>query len=171
LRLARRGARVSAVDHCPEMLSVAAERATQENLDIDFRLRSLEDRLPFYQATFDLIMCSLTLTHVPCLKETLLEFHRVLRPRGHLLITDFHPDGVQLGWRTEFVKEHLRYQLPNMPYTRSDYIGALESAGFSIVEVIDVPLRSVPSGYLPQDEIADQGHVNFCIIILAGKGG
>jgi ubiquinone/menaquinone biosynthesis C-methylase UbiE len=55
------------------------------------------------------------------------EFYRVLREGGHLLITDFHPDAIaDLGWRTHATRPEGTYFLPNMPYTREDYLDAVQ---------------------------------------------
>ncbi|WP_244210738.1 class I SAM-dependent methyltransferase [Amycolatopsis kentuckyensis] len=41
----------------------------------------------------DLVVCGLALTHVPALAE----FARVLRPGGHLVLADMHPDRAAQG--------------------------------------------------------------------------
>src|SRR5579884_4261728 len=94
LRLARTGAHVTALDQSPEMLAVARESAQQEGLSVDFRLGSFDGGLPFADNQFDLVTCALMLCHVPDLAHAAQEFHRVLQPGGHLLITDFHPSSV-----------------------------------------------------------------------------
>ncbi len=46
LKLARRGASVTALDQSPEMLAIARRAAQREGLPIDFQLASLDDGLP-----------------------------------------------------------------------------------------------------------------------------
>src|SRR5579872_4910019 len=113
LKLARTGAHVTAIDQSAEMLAVAQQVAQHEHLTIDFQLASLEDGLPFAAQQFDLVICALMLCHVPDLAQAVQEFARVLKPGGHLLITDFHPDSVQYGWRTGFRQADINYFLPN----------------------------------------------------------
>jgi ubiquinone/menaquinone biosynthesis C-methylase UbiE len=98
LKLARRGANVIAFDQSPEMLAVASLAAQREVLPIDFHLLSLDDDLPFEADQFDLLICALTLSHVPNLAHALAEFARVLQDGGSLLITDFHPVHTLYGW-------------------------------------------------------------------------
>src|SRR5262249_52642709 len=112
LQLARLGARVTALDQSPEMLAIARQAAHQEGLSIAFHLHSLEERLPFEDRQFDLVICALTLSHVPHLAQVLEECARVAQPEGHLLITDFHPDHTRYGWRTAFRRDGIKYQLP-----------------------------------------------------------
>ncbi|MEV0620529.1 class I SAM-dependent methyltransferase [Nonomuraea sp. NPDC050404] len=90
--LAGRGHRVLGVDSSPDMLARARERVPEG----DFRLGDLT-RLPVPDDTADLIVCSLALTHVPDLDPVIAEFARVLRPGGHVVISDIHPTGVARG--------------------------------------------------------------------------
>jgi SAM-dependent methyltransferase len=171
LALARRGIAVTAVDPSPEMLAVAQRSADRERLAIDFCRRSLDGRLPFSGGQFDLAICSLALCHVPHLPHAAREFARVLRAGGQLLITDFHPDSVAFGWRTHTAQPDGIYMLPDMPHTRADYVSAVERAGFTLLDVRDIPIRDVPEGYLVRhDEIVrDYGHISLCLIVHARK--
>ncbi|SHF89273.1 class I SAM-dependent methyltransferase [Streptoalloteichus hindustanus] len=90
--LAERGHRVLGVDSSPDMLAVARERVP----DGEFSVGDLR-RLPVADAGADLVVCALALTHVPDLGPVLAEFARVLRPGGHLVLSDVHPEGVLRG--------------------------------------------------------------------------
>lgn len=174
LKLARRGASVTALDQSPEMLTVARQAAQQEGLSIDFRLSSLEDGLPLEAHQFDLLVCALMLCHVHDLVHAAQEFARVLHPGGYLLITDFHPDSVSYGWRTGFRQTGVRYRLPNMPHTRNDYLEALKTNGLKILQAIDLPLRTLPERDYPppltKEFIAVHGERLFCLILVGRKG-
>ena len=170
LRLARRGLSVTAMDQSPEMLAVAQERAQHEGLAIDFRLGKIDEELPFESNRFDLVVCALVLSHDVELRRAVQEFHRVLAPGGHLLITDWHPDCVAvLGWRTCFVKPGTTYVLPNAGHTRDEYLEAMSSAGFVLQTVIDVTLDEVPEGYLPWPLDPEDAGQPWCLIVLARK--
>ena len=175
LKLARKGAHVTALDQSPEMLAVARRAAQQEGLSIDFRLASLDEGLPLEANQFDLLVCALMLCHVPDLPHALQEFARVLRSGGRLLITDFHPDSVSYGWRTGFRQAGMRYRLPNMPHTRDDYLEAIEKSGLRIVQAIDLPLGALPEGDYPppltRDFIKMHGERMFCLIVVGQKMG
>jgi ubiquinone/menaquinone biosynthesis C-methylase UbiE len=90
--LAARGHRVIGVDSSPDMLTRARERVPRgEFLDGDLH------RLPVADGHVDLVVCGLALTHVPALEPVMAEFARVLRPGGHLVIADIHPEAVLRG--------------------------------------------------------------------------
>ena len=172
LKLARRGIAVTAIDPSAEMLAVAEQNARREGLAIDFRLGSLEEGLPFTPGEFGLVTCALTLCHVPDLDQATREFYQVLHEGGSLLITDFHPDAVaNMGWRTVAARPEGRYLLPNMPHTRADYLQAVEKAGFTLLDVQDVPVRDVPPGVLAfrEDIVREHGDSSLCLTVFAQK--
>jgi SAM-dependent methyltransferase len=83
--LAQLGHRVVGLDQSPEMLARAAERLP----GADLRQADL-DQLPLADSAVDVVVCALALTHVPRLAPVMAEFARVLRPGGHLVISDAH---------------------------------------------------------------------------------
>src|SRR3954447_24714894 len=90
--LAGRGHRVIGVDSSADML----ERARIRVPSADFRAGSL-DRLPVADGDADLVVCALALVHLRDLRPAFAEFARVLRPGGHLVVTDVLRDLVALG--------------------------------------------------------------------------
>jgi len=169
LKLARRGIAVTAIDQSQEMLAVARQIAQQEGLPITFRQASLEDGLPFEPEQFDFLICALMLCHVPDLLHAAQEFYRVLQPGGHVLITAFHPDAVERGWRTQTTIDGTLYLLPNAHHTRNDYLEALTSTGFRIIKVIDAIVDEAPEGYLSEAFRSANKDKTFCLIALAQK--
>jgi SAM-dependent methyltransferase len=90
--LAARGHQVIGVDSSPDMLARARTRVPQA----EFRLGDLRD-LPLAEDSADTIVCGLALNHVAALEPVMAEFARVLRPGGHLVISDGHQESVALG--------------------------------------------------------------------------
>lgn len=90
--LAAYGHRVVGVDSSPDMLARARLRVP----DAEFLLGDLH-RLPLASDAADIIVCALALTHLPALGPVMAEFARVLRPGGHLVISDVHQETVFLG--------------------------------------------------------------------------
>lgn len=169
LKLARRGASVTALDQSPQMLAVARQVAQSERLPIDFRLHSLEDGLPFEANQFDLLICALTLCHVPNLAHTLQEFARVVQDEGHVFITDFHPVHTLYGWQTAFKRAGVTYHVPTVPYTKDDYLEAISASGLTILNVAESLVGEVPEGYLPEEWRYNYASTPFCLSILARK--
>ncbi|MBN2076079.1 MAG: methyltransferase domain-containing protein [Dehalococcoidales bacterium] len=169
LNLAHPRITVTAIDNSPEMLAVAREKANNSGLEIDFNQVSLESHLPFKDEAFDLVFCSLVLTHIPNLTAVVKEFHRVCIEGGHIVITDFHPESLAQGWRTTFENNGTTYHLPNYNYTREDYLGSVGSAGFTLLQVKDIPVNEIPKGYISEETVNKYDGVGLCLIILGQK--
>ncbi|WP_369167652.1 class I SAM-dependent methyltransferase [Streptomyces sp. R28] len=93
------GHHVIGIDASQGMLAQARKRLP----DVDFHEADLH-RLPVPDNTVDTIVCALALTHVPDLAPVLAEFARVLRPGGHLVVSDAH-----------LLVSYLRPTLPRRP--------------------------------------------------------
>ena len=169
LKLARRGVTATAIDQSPEMLAVARRAASEAGVTVDFHQGTVDDGLPFAAGRFDLVICALVLCHVPDVRGALHELARVLRPGGHLLITDFHPDAVGAGWRTTFERPGTAYLLPNPGHTRADYLDGITAAGCSLLKEIDILIRDVPAGYFSEGMIRDLGDKPFGFVVLGQK--
>ena len=170
LKLARRGWRVTAVDPNPDMLAVARQAAAREGLPVECVLAAVEDGLPVEEDAFELVVCALTLCHVPDLSAAIQEFCGALAPGGYLLVTDVHPDFVAAGMPTQFRENDVTYILPNEPHTREDYVQAIAGAGLYISTVLDVPGREVPGGFVSEFLLENFMDVNFALIMLAKRG-
>lgn len=86
---------VCGIDPSAEMIGVARAKADRAKLGIDYRVAAIE-ALPFADRTFDVVLSSLMMHHLPNdLKALgLAEVRRVLRPGGRLLIVDMkRPSG------------------------------------------------------------------------------
>jgi ubiquinone/menaquinone biosynthesis C-methylase UbiE len=100
IALARRGARVTAVDASKEMLSVARQRAADASVVVDFADGDVH-AIGFADRAFDAVVCLRVLMHVPDWRKALSEMCRVSR---HRLLLDFPSLAsaavVQTIWRT-----------------------------------------------------------------------
>ncbi|MEU7789412.1 class I SAM-dependent methyltransferase [Amycolatopsis sp. NPDC049159] len=125
--LAARGHRVIGVDSSPGMLARARERVP----GADFRLGDLTD-LPVDDASVDLVTCGLALTHVADLGPVLAEFARVLRPGGHAILCDVHPESVTRGSIPSLRGPDGRPgRLASHRHLVGDYLRAALAAGFT----------------------------------------
>ena len=169
LSLARRGIKVTAIDLSPEMLSVAQAAVKREGLPIDFRRADMGERLPCARESADLVICARTLCHVSNLRRAVKEFYRVVRPGGFVLITDIHPDTVDIGWIPKLERPGVTHIIPCPGHTRDDYLETLTAAGFTLGRVIDVPFREVPDGYAYEGLREEFEGYRYCLIVLAQK--
>ena len=169
LGLARRGIAVEAVDQSPEMLFMAEQTAEREGLAIHFRRADLETGLPCGDDEHDFLICALTLCHVSDLGGVVEEFYRVLRPGGFALITDIHPEVVELGWTARVIRPEATYFLPFSGHTRDDYLDSLTAAGFELRTVLDILCKDVPEEYYYEGHQDEYGDYKYCLIMLAQK--
>jgi ubiquinone/menaquinone biosynthesis C-methylase UbiE len=88
--LARRGARVTAVDIAEVFIAHARQTEAQEPLGIDYRVASAVE-LPFAGATFDFATGFMSFMDVPETDRVLAEAFRVLKPGGFLQFSITHP--------------------------------------------------------------------------------
>jgi ubiquinone/menaquinone biosynthesis C-methylase UbiE len=127
------------------MLAIARQRAVDLGLDADLREGDAE-RLPFDDASFDTVVCALSLCSIPSPGAAIGEMRRVLRPGGRLLLLDHigstWPPVYALQWLYERVtirtagEHHTRRQLP-----------LVTAAGFQIVETERLKAGSIERIY------------------------
>ena len=96
-------AHITAVDFSVNMLYQAREQLRAAPRTELVAAQALA--LPFTDESFDLVTCSLMISHVEDLQSFVTELARVARPGGHLLISDLHPFGHLLGWNRSFVEQ------------------------------------------------------------------
>jgi SAM-dependent methyltransferase len=126
--LAGRGHRVVGVDSSPDMLDQARSRVPSG----DFLLGDL-NRLPVADNSMDLVVSALALCHVPTLVPVMAEFARVLRPGGHLAISDGHHELVIRGSVPHALGANGEPGLvPSYRHTPGDFLRAALSAGLQV---------------------------------------
>jgi len=82
-----RGIRLIGVELSPAMLHIARQRARALGLEVDLRLGDAQS-LEFGDATFDTVLCALSLCAILDDRRAIAEMKRVLRPGGRLLLLD-----------------------------------------------------------------------------------
>jgi SAM-dependent methyltransferase len=96
-------------------------------------------RLPFPDASFDLICSSLMVGDLEDLGAWLGEATRVLAPGGHLVYSDFHPSWTAERWRRTFRTADGRlFELSYFPHAIDEHLALLEQAPF-VVRAIREP--------------------------------
>jgi SAM-dependent methyltransferase len=118
--LAALGHSVIGVDSSPDMVARARVRLP----DATFHHADLLS-LPVPDQHVDLVVCALALTHVPDLAPVFAQFVRVLRPGGHLVVSDSR--GILEGLGTPMVNpgpDGRPAFMPNRSWRTSDYLQA-----------------------------------------------
>lgn len=87
-RLRERGAVVAGFDSSPAMVELARARL---GADVDVRVATLGEPLPYPDASFDDVVAALVLHYLEEWGPALRELRRVLRPGGRLIAAVHHP--------------------------------------------------------------------------------
>jgi ubiquinone/menaquinone biosynthesis C-methylase UbiE len=119
---------VVGVDASADMIALATAKASRSGTAVSFRTAAAE-RLPFADATFDVVLSTLMLHHLPAplRRECVREALRVLRPGGRMLVVDFSAPSTRRGGLLSRLHRH-----GGVP---PDAIAALlADAGFHIAE-------------------------------------
>ena len=129
--MAKQGAEIIAYDPSPEMLSKAKQKAKAQKLNVDFRTGTIED-IDSNPGKFDLVLCCLVLSHIKNLRKTVKKLAGYIKKDGSLIISDFHPFNLLIGFRTAFTSKEKRYVVPNYLHLPSDYFSAMQDAGLRV---------------------------------------
>ena len=95
--LAGLGHDVTGVDGSPAMLAEAARKLPGLTL-IEGKIESL----PFEIDEFDAAVCALLFDHLPRVDQAIAELARVVRPGGHIMISNIHPTMAIVGAHAAF---------------------------------------------------------------------
>jgi SAM-dependent methyltransferase len=131
---------------------------------------SEDGRLPFADASFDVVLSTDTFEHVMDLDQAFCELFRVLRPGGHLLSRFgplfYSPHGYHLYWACQVPWAHLLFGLDAIAMMRAErggsrahpvswqelglngkrfdeYYQSVRDAGFEIVRFKAIPVRRI----------------------------
>lgn len=139
--LAALGADTVASDPSPSMLAAVRAGALQRGLTTLQTREAAADRLPFDDATFDVVATRYSAHHWTCLRPGLAEMRRVLKPAGRLLVIDV------LGHDSALVDTHFQTLelLRDRSHVRNRSAGqwraVLAEQGFEVEHAADWPLR------------------------------
>ena len=81
------GVRLTGIELSSRMLAIARQRARDLGREADLRQGDAQ-ALPFPDASFDTVVCTLSLCGIPDDRQAVAEMRRVLRPGGRLLLLD-----------------------------------------------------------------------------------
>jgi SAM-dependent methyltransferase len=140
-RIAETAAYVTAVDVADDAIAHAQAHFARDNLE--FRVIDPDERLPFDDASFDIVLSFQVFEHVSDTSHYLSEIRRVLAPRGKLLLVT--PDRstrllpLQRPWNRWHVREYGSRTLRRL---LSSYFEEIEVLGMSgKPEMIEIELR------------------------------
>ncbi|BCJ75342.1 ubiquinone/menaquinone biosynthesis methyltransferase [Catellatospora sp. IY07-71] len=126
------GVSITGVDLSTAMLAIARQRAAELGLAVELREGDAE-RLPFADASFDTVVCALSLCSIPHPAAAVAEMFRVLVPGGTVLLVD-HVASTWLPLRaTQRLFEQITVRTAGEHFTRRQ-LPLIQDAGFRIEE-------------------------------------
>ena len=145
--LIEHGAEVVAVDVSPKMADLARQRLGER---AEVRQADLGKPLTFLgSSSFDVVLSALALDYVEDWRAAFSEFHRVLRPAGHLVFSVAHPLFSYLYFRSNNYYEqelvgcewqgfnNLRVYMPSFRRPLGAIFNTLVEAGFSLERMLE----------------------------------
>jgi ubiquinone/menaquinone biosynthesis C-methylase UbiE len=124
------------IDASPEMIARATSKTTSAGLEVFFKT-AVAEALPFADATFDAVLSTLMLHHLPrkVRQQCLGEVRRVLRPEGRVLVVDFGKPQQRSGMLAHFHRHgHVDPR---------EVVALLDDAGFRAVEQGPIGISSL----------------------------
>jgi SAM-dependent methyltransferase len=169
IRFAESGARVCGVDASEQMLEVARSKAAGTSLAVDFFTADL-NQLPLSNESFDLAVCALALCHLPDLRPAIAELGRVLRPGGRLIISDFHPFCLLIGWRTAMHRPEATYWIENHLNLTQDYLRAVHDCGLRLTDLREAVVDETIAPIIGDDGVELYRGWPVALVLTATKG-
>jgi ubiquinone/menaquinone biosynthesis C-methylase UbiE len=132
LHLAKKGAKVVGIDSSPKMLEYAQRKVTPD-CQFELHLGKIEE-IDFPSKHFDIVVSALTLSHISKLEPVIKKTSRILKSKGRLIISDFHPLWPASGHDyTEFIDETgQEYRIPEYTHPFEEYSSLLRKFGLNV---------------------------------------
>jgi SAM-dependent methyltransferase len=145
--LLSRGAEVVAVDVSPKMVELARRRLGPK---VDVRHANLTRPLTFLDSeSFDIVLSPLTMNYIKDWESVFREFHRVLRPAGHFILSVTHPSFDCMYFKssnyfeTELVGsewrgfEPVKVHMPSFRRSLEATLNPIIEAGFRLEKILE----------------------------------
>jgi ubiquinone/menaquinone biosynthesis C-methylase UbiE len=123
---------ITGIELSPAMLAIARQRARGLGRDVDLREGDAE-HLPFDDASFDTVVCALSLCTIPSPDAAVAEMRRVLGPGGRLLLLDHIGSTWPPIYAAQWLMEQITIRAAGEHFTRRQ-LPLVKAAGFQIVE-------------------------------------
>jgi ubiquinone/menaquinone biosynthesis C-methylase UbiE len=126
------GAIVTGIELSPAMLSIARQRAAGLGRDIHLHEGDAE-HLPFGEASFDTVVCALSLCTIPNPAAAIGEMKRVLVPGGRLLLLDHIGSTWPPVYAAQWLLERITIRAAGEHFTRRQ-LPLVQADGFQVIE-------------------------------------
>ena len=124
---------VTGIELSPAMLALARQRAVGLGRDADLREGDAE-HLPCGDASFDTVVCALSLCTIPDPAAAISEMKRVLVPGGRLLLLDHIGSTWPPLYAAQWLLERITIRAAGEHFTRRQ-LPLVQADGFQVVEI------------------------------------
>ncbi len=133
-------------DVSPGMLHKLKEKfpAAETSTITDNYFSAIEDE------TYDLIISTLTVAHIENIEEALLAWQRILKNKGDIIITDFHPDALAFGGKRTFKHKNGRIAVKNFVHSTDTIKEILFKADFKLINAVEKRVDETVKHYYQQ---------------------
>jgi len=121
---------VFSVDFSEEMLKIARQKITAEN--VSFQKADITKPWDWTDEIFDLITCNLILEHIEDLNFVFQEAYSKLKSGGYFFISELHPFKQYIGSKARFETEEGLIELETYTHHISEFLRSANSAGFQL---------------------------------------
>lgn len=103
----------------------------------------------------DIVISTLTIAHIPDAATAIAEWCRVLKPGGHLLITDYHPTALAKGGNRSFAYQGKTVHLKNHVHAIDKIKAELGQRGVGVLRLVERTIDdSMQHWYAKQNALA-----------------
>ena len=138
-KLASEGTYVTGVDISPRMIEEAQKKLSQAHLQADLSVGTVE-RLLFEDESFDVVITSSVLDHVPYLDPCFQEISRVLKAEGCYIYSGLHPDADIAIHSAGFWKGNQRHMIQEFHHGFEEIHHACKKHGLKPDRILEIPL-------------------------------
>ena len=128
--LARKGARVTALDMAQDLLDVAKLHASESGVRVNYLLESAEDHAATHAAGYDVVTCMEMLEHVPDPAQVVTALAALAKPSGHVFVSTINRTP-RAYLRAVIGAEYVLRLLPTGTHTYDKFIRPSELAAWA----------------------------------------
>ncbi len=128
--MARKGARVTALDMAADLLEVAKLHALESNVAVNYRLETAEAHAASHAGSYDVVTCMEMLEHVPDPGQVVAALAALARPGGHVFVSTINRTP-RAYLRAVIGAEYVLRLLPAGTHTYDKYIRPSELAAWT----------------------------------------
>lgn len=100
--------------------------------------------------TYDTIVSTLTVAHIENIEEALEAWSRILKYRGDIIITDFHPDALAFGGKRTFSHQNTQIAVKNHVHSLWSIKNILLRNDFEVVSELEKKVDETVMHYYSQ---------------------